>query len=267
MCNKLLKRMATNDIMCQNAKGPENMPFIATKIIIRHKAKMILKDIAGSRTLPINQVQRAKIIILASKGRSNQQIATDLGLSPNAVSKWRMRWANNTKFIEAEEQKTFKELEKAIKTFLKDSPRPGHPCEFTEVQILKILEIACRSPSEFGYETSHWSLPQLANIAIKIGRAKSYKSIHIGTNIARILLKKSGATEINRLVCLYPVASFKLAMGFFIICGVSGQRGCVDDRYSKRYHRKSTILWGKLRQYSRNPRLIEKHRQIVLPTE
>jgi transposase len=156
------------------------MPFVATKIILSHKTKMILKGIARSRTLPLSQVQRSKIIISASKGRSNQQIARDLGLSLNAVSKWRMRWAKNVEIIEVEEQKTFKELEKAIKTFLKDRPRSGHPCEFTEVQILKILEIACRNPSEFGYETSHWSLPQLAKVVTKLEIVDSISPASVG---------------------------------------------------------------------------------------
>lgn len=156
------------------------MPFVATKVVLSHKVKMILKEIARSRTLPISQVQRSKIIISASKGRSNQQIAGDLGLSSNVVSKWCMRWARNVDLIEAEEQKTFKELEKAVKTLLKDSPRPGHPCSFTEVQILQILEIACRNPSEFGYETSHWSLPQLAKAAIKLGIVDSISPASVG---------------------------------------------------------------------------------------
>ena len=156
------------------------MPFVATNIRLSHKVKMILKDIARSRTLPLNQVQRSKIILSASKGRTNQQIARDLGLSPNAVSKWRMRWAKSVDFVEAEEQKTFKELEKSVKVLLKDSPRPGHPCEFTEVQILKILEIACRNPSEFGYETSHWSLPQLAKVVIKLGIVDSISPASVG---------------------------------------------------------------------------------------
>jgi antitoxin component of RelBE/YafQ-DinJ toxin-antitoxin module len=156
------------------------MPFVATNIKLSHKVKMILKGIARSQTLPLNQVQRSKIIISASKGRSNQQIAIDLSLSPNAVSKWRMRWAKNVEFIEAVEQKTFKELEKAVKALLKDSPRSGHPCDFTEVQILKILEIACRNPSEFGYETSHWSLPQLAKVVIKLGIVDSISPASVG---------------------------------------------------------------------------------------
>jgi transposase-like protein len=156
------------------------MPFVATNIILSHKVKMILKSIARSRTLTLSQVQRSKIIISASKGRNNQQIARDLGLSSNAVSKWRMRWAKNVEIIEAEEQKTFKELENAVKTLLKDSPRSGHPCEFSEVQILKILEIACRNPSEFGYETSHWSLPQLAKVVIKLGIVDSISPASVG---------------------------------------------------------------------------------------
>ncbi len=39
----------------------------------------------------------------------------------------------------------------------------------TDEQIVKILEIACRIPEEFGYEVSHWSLNILAKAVVEEG--------------------------------------------------------------------------------------------------
>lgn len=58
-------------------------------------------------------------------------------------------------------------LEKAVSTFLNDNPRPGQPMHYTDEQIIKILETACRNPEEPGYETSHWILNLLANVIIE----------------------------------------------------------------------------------------------------
>lgn len=50
-----------------------------------------------------------------------------------------------------------------------DIPRPGPPPSDTDAQIIRILEIACRNPSDYGYEFSQWSLNQLVAATIKEG--------------------------------------------------------------------------------------------------
>ena len=47
------------------------------------------------------------------------------------------------------------ELEDKITSLLSDYARPGQPSTYTDEQIIKILEIACRNPEEYGYEASH----------------------------------------------------------------------------------------------------------------
>ena len=46
----------------------------------------------------------------------------------------------------------------SLMKFLADCARPSLPPTYTDEQIIKIIEIACHSPEEYGYETSHWSL-------------------------------------------------------------------------------------------------------------
>ena len=70
-------------------------------------------------------------------------------------------------------QKDRSHLEEAVSSFLNDCPRPGQPSHYTDEQILKILESACRDPQELGYEVSHWSLNLLVDAAIKEGMVES----------------------------------------------------------------------------------------------
>jgi hypothetical protein len=47
------------------------------------------------------------------------------------------------------------------------------PPTYTDEQIIRIPEITCRKPEEYGYETIHWSLNQLMDVVIKEGIVKS----------------------------------------------------------------------------------------------
>ena len=156
------------------------MPFIAAPIKLTEKTKNILNQYAKSRTLPMNQIQRAKIVLESSKGKNNREISNEVKLSQDIVSKWRTRWVKNAEQINNVEENDPEKLEEAIETYLKDLPRPGCPCDFTEQQILRILETACRPPSEFGYETSHWSLTQLAKAVMAEGIAGTISPASIG---------------------------------------------------------------------------------------
>ena len=52
-------------------------------------------------------------------------------------------------------------LEDEIRAVLSDKKRPGAPSVFTPDQIMRIIDLACSSPNDFGYEVSQWSLPLL----------------------------------------------------------------------------------------------------------
>ncbi len=71
------------------------------------------------------------------------------------------------------EEKNPAELEDKITSLLSDYARTGQPPTYTDEQIIRILEIACRTPEEYGYEASHWSLNQLVDAAVKEGIVES----------------------------------------------------------------------------------------------
>uniref|UniRef100_UPI004057B053 helix-turn-helix domain-containing protein n=1 Tax=Agathobacter sp. TaxID=2021311 RepID=UPI004057B053 len=111
--------------------------------------------------LPESLVKRAKIILLASQGISNQIISQKVGLHYNNVTTWRNRFLQALPFLQEIEASSPEKLEEEIRRILSDRKRSGTPPEFTSEQILAIIDLACKSPCDLGYEVSQWSLPLL----------------------------------------------------------------------------------------------------------
>lgn len=149
------------------------MPFVAAPVKIPGDIHHILFKFSKSRTLPARQVQRTKIILLAADGMNNMQISTRVGPRQDSVSKWRGRFLKALPLLQEIAEKDRSHLEDAVSSFLNDRPRPGQPAHYTDEQIIRILEIACREPQEFGYGVSHWSLNLLVNAVVKEGIVES----------------------------------------------------------------------------------------------
>ncbi|MFB9832711.1 helix-turn-helix domain-containing protein [Actinoallomurus acaciae] len=80
--------------------------------------------------------QRCKIVLGCADGKSNQQVAAELGVWPQTVGKWRKR------FIE-------RRLEGLV-----DEPRPGAPRKITDEQVERVVVATLeRTPAD----ATHWS--------------------------------------------------------------------------------------------------------------
>lgn len=126
--------------------------------ILTEKTCEILNALVKSRTLPVGLVQRAQIILLSAKGVTNQQIGAKVNLHPINVATWRNRFLNNILLLGEIENASPEKLYEKIVSILSDESRPGVPPKFTAEQILKIVDLACKSPGDFDYEVSQWSL-------------------------------------------------------------------------------------------------------------
>ena len=189
------------------------MPFVAASVKIPQAVQPILSKFAKSRTLPARQVQRATIILLASEGLNNMQISKQVGLGQDSVSKWRGRFLRFLPLLQDVAEKNPSYLVETVCSFLNDYPRPGQPSHYTDEQILQILEIACRNPEDFGYESSHWSLNQLVDVVKKEGIVDSISA----KTISRFLKYGENQTPSHPLL-----ASFLRESGFTRdICGKS----------------------------------------------
>ena len=100
-----------------------------------------LEETVRTRTAPHREVQRARLVLLASEGMANTAIAGEVGLSRSRVVDWRQRFARERL------------------AGLRDAPRPGKPRRYdqtTERRIVAKLD----EPAPEGF--SGWNGPLLA---------------------------------------------------------------------------------------------------------
>lgn len=88
---------------------PRESPYV---IRLTEKEARELRKRASKYTLPYFQVQRARMILLAAEGRSNDEIARYLHTTRDVVSRWRKRFFEHRL------------------TGLGDRERPGRPRAF-----------------------------------------------------------------------------------------------------------------------------------------
>jgi len=112
---------------------------------------------------------RVRIILAASKGTHNQQIANQLGIERNVVAKWRRRWLSAEDKLSAMEAEEIEDkgLRGEIERILADAPRPGTPAKFTAEEIVKIVAVACEDPKASGRPVTNWTPTELAEEVIQ----------------------------------------------------------------------------------------------------
>ena len=92
---------------------------IDTIPVLSDNIKMYLLSLSRSRSLPESLVKRAKIILLASQGVSNQIISQKVGLHYNNVATWRNRFLQAIPFLMEIEAASPEKLEEEIRFLLR----------------------------------------------------------------------------------------------------------------------------------------------------
>jgi transposase len=110
-----------------------------------------LTRLASCRTAPYQQVIRARIVLEAAGGSSDNAISRRLGVSADTARCWRGRYAGQGL------------------AGLAGRPRPGRPPRLTPLQIAEVKALACQLPAETGVPLSRWSCPELAGQAMARG--------------------------------------------------------------------------------------------------
>ena len=110
----------------------------------------------------------------AADGKSNSEIAREVGLGVDRVREWRMRWIG----LQAA---SLSEL--PVEERLSDLPRAGRPSEISAEQICQMVAMACEQPKE--RPISHWTGHEIANEVERRGIIQ-----HISPRHASRLLKK-----------------------------------------------------------------------------
>ena len=100
-----------------------------------------LESLAGSRSLPAGLVSRVRIILMSDSGKTNQQIARQLGMANATVGKWRGRF-----------------LDQGI-SGLHDELRPGRPRSVGDERVARLVRKTLETKPKNG---THWSVRQIA---------------------------------------------------------------------------------------------------------
>src|SRR5438552_18816584 len=67
----------------------------AREVRLKPKIRRVLEARCRAPSTPQRDVKRAKIVLLASAGRSTRSIAEEVGVQPRIVSNWRRRFADH----------------------------------------------------------------------------------------------------------------------------------------------------------------------------
>lgn len=114
---------------------------IAAEIKLNAAERRTLQSLSRSRTTGKRQSERARIVLLAADGKSNADIAEELGVKPHTVSRWRSRFA-----------------EHRLQGIEKDLPRGGRPRQREAVEAIIIRKTTQETP----VNATHWTTRSLA---------------------------------------------------------------------------------------------------------
>src|ERR1019366_3454652 len=119
------------------------MPAAVPVTLTAAERKTLKKRVRGAKT-PYRDWLRAQIVLAAARGRDNERIAADLGVSVNTVRKWRGRLA-----------------ERRL-AGLADLSRSGRPRVIGAAARAAAGALACQLPAQPGVPLSRWPGPELA---------------------------------------------------------------------------------------------------------
>lgn len=138
------------------------------KIRLTPEEVIFLKKYKQGKGRSLRETNRANILLLCNKGKSEKEIAEFFDAGPNTV--WRIK-------------KRY--LEGGLGHALAENPRPGQPVKYNQTHKTELTAIACTEPPE-GHE--RWTLELLTEKM----RSSISDCKNISKETIRLCLKKTG---------------------------------------------------------------------------
>ncbi len=127
---------------------------VAVSITLTKDERVALQRWARGRRTAARLVLRAKVVLLASAGRLNKEIAAELDTSPNLIGRWRKRFA-----------------ERRLTGIEQDAPRGGRKPVTRERVARRIIEATTRTRPK---NATHWSTRTLAK-ELRVSRSMVHR--------------------------------------------------------------------------------------------
>lgn len=176
--------------------GPKPLAFT-----LSDRQQAILQGLVRRQTSPQRRVYRAKAILAAAAGNSNEHIARQLDLNRNTVRMWRRRWQLAIEELAEAEAAGAEDkvLRTRIEAVLDDAPRPGTPETFSAEQLTQIIAVACEAPEASGRPVTHWTPRELAQEVIQRGIVENISVRSVGR-----FLKRSRSQAVSLALLAQP---------------------------------------------------------------
>ena len=120
------------------------MPALPYSITIPEEDRSYLLTLIKTRTIQAQVVDRARMLLWKSEGKTDKSIAEGLGVSVNTVRRCVDRYLNS-----------------GINLDIFDDERSGRPVEITDDAKSWIVSVACQKPCDLGYSAELWTLAAL----------------------------------------------------------------------------------------------------------
>lgn len=154
------------------------MARLAPKILtLGDSERLELQQLINRHNTPQQIALRAKIILMASDGQNNREIARILDINRQMTRLWRSRW------LETDGR------ELSIIQRLQDRLRVGAPVKFSMEQVIELFALACSPPEDYGRPISHWTPRELTDEIVKQGIIESISVRHVGRLLEEAQLK------------------------------------------------------------------------------
>ena len=115
--------------------------------------KLIKRHQVGQQT-----ALRARIVLAAVRGETNEKIAQVNKVTSETVRLWRNRWVKLQDI-------SLDDL--SIEDRLADAPRPGAPARISADQRCRIEALACEKPEGSDRPITHWTAREIADELVK----------------------------------------------------------------------------------------------------
>jgi putative transposase len=155
-------------------KGPK-----PPAITLSDAERLALEKLIKAHSTEQRLVPHARIILTASTGLNNEQVARELDIGIDMARQWRDRWLL---------LQPIPLPELTVEERLQDRYRSGKSSQITADQMGQIVALACEKPEQSERPISQWTGREIADEIMKRGIVASISPRH-----AARLLKRSGS--------------------------------------------------------------------------
>lgn len=145
-----------------------------TALLLTPDQETMLRRLAGSRTAPVREVERARVLLGYAEGIPITDLARRIGVSRPAIYKC-----------------IDKALAAGVAMGLKDAYHRPHEPEITDEARAWVVSIACTKPAEHGLAAELWSISGLARFVSEHAEAAGFPRLaHAGKSTVWRILDK-----------------------------------------------------------------------------